>query len=314
MLARRSAQEIPLTNHLSLLTCCFSLCLCLAAVSSVLLSPSAACADENYFAYSFGSETLPHNKWELYSWTTGRFGKGIGSYSALDFKQEVEYGVTDRFQVALEWNETYTNFTGGAGQEDADSGTPFRRNQFSYVGNAVELKYAFSSPYIDPIGIALFVEPEYALADAPSGDKSLEWELETRLIVQKNLLEDRMIAVLNLTNETEWERPRPSHGESFTTNFKPEITAGITYRFISNWFLGLETRYATELADANIRNQEDWAVSVGPALHYASGRWWATLTWLPQVAGWHNSGSRSEALDLVGHERNELRLKIGYDF
>jgi opacity protein-like surface antigen len=171
--------------------------------------------DENYFGYSYGSENLPKGKWELYSWTTGRFGKGTGSYSAFDLKQEVEYGVTDRFQIALEWKENHTYFTGGAGQESADSNTPVWRNRFS--------------------------------------------------------------------NETEWERPRPSHGESFTTNFKPEITTGVTYRFASNWFLGLETRYATQLANANVRNQVDWAFSVGPALHYAVGRWWATLTWLPQV-------------------------------
>src|SRR5260370_33968108 len=118
--------------------------------------------DENYFGYSYGSENLPKGKWELYSWTTGRFGKGTGSYSAFDLKQEVEYGVTDRFQIALEWKENHTYFTGGAGQESADSNTPVWRNRFS--------------------------------------------------------------------NETEWERPRPSHGESFTTNFKPEIHTGVTYR------------------------------------------------------------------------------------
>src|SRR5260370_39842309 len=125
--------------------------------------------DENYFGYSYGSETLPKGKWGLYSWTTGRFGKGTGSYSAFDLKQEVEYGVTDRFQIALEWNENHTYFTGGAGQENADSNTPVRRNRFSFVGNALELKYAFSSPYKDPVGIALLVEPEYALTALPSG-------------------------------------------------------------------------------------------------------------------------------------------------
>jgi opacity protein-like surface antigen len=275
---------------------------------------SSVHADENYFGYSFGAETLPKGKWELYSWTTGRFGKGTGSYSGFDLKQEVEYGVTDRFQIALEWKENHTYFTGGAGQESAGSSTPARRNRFSFVGNGLELKYAFSSPYKDPVGIALFVEPEYALTDSPSGDKFLEWEVETRLLVQKNFLEDKLIAVLNLTNETEWERPRPSHGESFTTNFKPEITTGVSYRFASNWFVGLETRYATQLADANIRNQVDWAFSIGPALHYAVGRWWATLTWLPQVAGWHTDGSRSGSLDLNSHERNEIRLKIGLNF
>src|SRR5438132_6955079 len=141
---------------------------------SMTLFAFATRADENYFGYSYGSETLPKGKWELYSWTTGRFGKGVGSYAAFDLKQEVEYGVTDRFQIALEWNENYTNFSGGAGQESQDSNTPFHRNRFSYAGNSVELKYAFSSPYKDPVGIALFVEPEYALADSPTVYKSLE--------------------------------------------------------------------------------------------------------------------------------------------
>jgi hypothetical protein len=80
----------PLTNHVSLLTNRIFLPLCRVSLSSIILWASSVHADENYFAYSFGSETLPHNRWELYSWTTGRFGKGIGSYSALDFKQEVE--------------------------------------------------------------------------------------------------------------------------------------------------------------------------------------------------------------------------------
>ena len=146
-------------------------------IPSVASLVSPLFADENYFGYSYGSETLPKGKWELYSWTTGRFDKGVGSYSAFDLKQELEYGVTDRFQVALEWKENYTYFTGGAGQESTDSNTPVHRNRFSFVGNGVELKYAFTSPYKDPLGVALFVEPEYALTDSPSGDKFLEWEL-----------------------------------------------------------------------------------------------------------------------------------------
>src|SRR5260221_11077301 len=89
----------------------------LISLSSASLLVLPVRGDENYFGYSYGSETLPKGKWELYSWTTGRFGKGTGSYSAFDRKQEVEYGVTDRFQIALEWKENHTYFTGGAGQE-----------------------------------------------------------------------------------------------------------------------------------------------------------------------------------------------------
>jgi hypothetical protein len=122
----------------------------LPSLSLAAFVVSSGHADENYFGYSYGSETLPKGKWELYSWTTGRFAKGTGSYSAFDLKQEVEYGVTDRFQIALEWKGNHTYFTGGAGQENAGSSTPVRRNRFSFVGNGLELKYAFSSPYKDP--------------------------------------------------------------------------------------------------------------------------------------------------------------------
>src|SRR5260221_10243669 len=89
----------------------------LISLSSASLLVLRVRGDENYFGYSYGSETLPKGKWELYSWTTGSFGKGTGSYSASDRKQEVEYGGTDRFQIALEWKENHTYFTGGAGQE-----------------------------------------------------------------------------------------------------------------------------------------------------------------------------------------------------
>src|SRR5258708_29110496 len=106
----------------------------LISLSSASLLVLPVRGDENYFGYSYGSETLPKGKWELYSWTTGRFGKGTGSYSAFDRKQEVEYGITDRFQIALEWKENHTYFTCGAGQEKADSNTlsvcPFRSSSF----------------------------------------------------------------------------------------------------------------------------------------------------------------------------------------
>src|SRR5258708_39932296 len=88
----------------------------LISLSSASLLVLPVRGDENYFGYSYGSETLPKGKWELYSLTTGRFGKGTGSYSAFDRKQEVEYGVTDRFQIALKWKENHTYFTGGSGQ------------------------------------------------------------------------------------------------------------------------------------------------------------------------------------------------------
>ena len=55
------------------------------------------------------------------------------------------------------------------------------------------------------------------------------------------------------------------------------------------------------------------AAFVGPSLHYGAERWWATLTVMPQIAGWPDSRGIG-GLTLDDHERLEVRLKLGYNF
>src|SRR5438477_13207286 len=50
---------------------------------------------------------------------------------------------------------------------------------------------------------------------------------------------------------------------------------------------------------------------VGPNVHYARGKWWATLTVLPQV---HGSPDTRDGLELEEHEKIEVRLIAGINF
>lgn len=286
--------------------------LTLASVAAVaaLQIPSAR-ADENLFGYTYGAETLPKGKWEVYSWTTARLDKGPGDYTALDLRQEIEYGVTDRFQVSFYINERYHNYSGGSILED---GEPKQLERFSYNGNQLALKYSVLSPYKDGIGLAFYVEPGYSLIKGGSGKDRLELEVETKVILQKNFLEDQIITALNLTTEFAWDRPRPANGEDFDGELVLEATGGIAYRVAPKWYVGVEARYHSAFPNMDIHNQESWAFFAGPAVHYGSERWWATLTWLPQVAGDSPGSTRSGQLDLDHHERNEIRLKVGYNF
>lgn len=72
----------------------------LAGVFAPPLSDRAE-ADENLFGYISGAETLPEGASEIYFWTTHRWDKGQGTYSAYDFQLEYEYGVTSRFTTSL---------------------------------------------------------------------------------------------------------------------------------------------------------------------------------------------------------------------
>lgn len=284
--------------------------LALASTLAAILSPSAH-ADENLFGYSYGAETLPKGKWEVYSWTTARPDKGLGNYTAFDFKQEIEYGVTDRFQVSFYFSESYHDYSGGSIEED---GEVKNLHRFSYSGNQLALKYNVLSPYKDALGLAFYVEPGYALVTGGAGEDVIAWELETKVILQKNFLEDQLVTNLNITTEFEWEKPRPSGGAAYETEFVFEASGGLAYRVAPNLFVGVEARYQTAFPDMSLGNQESWAFFAGPAVHYGGERWWATLTWLPQIVGDSPGSVRSNQLDLDHHERNEIRLKVGFNF
>ena len=79
------------------------LSLAIAALALTTLAANAK-ADENYFGYTYGSETLPKGHWEIYQWATARSGKADGSYHAVDLQTEIEHGFTDRLQGSLYFN------------------------------------------------------------------------------------------------------------------------------------------------------------------------------------------------------------------
>ena len=281
----------------------------LAAAAALALP--AARADENFFGYTYGAETLPKGKLEAYSWTTARLGRGPGKYTGFDFQQEIEYGITDRFQMSLYFTERYHSYAGGAVEED---GAAKRLHRFAYDGNQFEFKYNVLSPFKDAVGLALYVEPRYSLIEKGTGDKVLELELETKVILQKNFFDDQLVTALNLSTEFAWHRPRPAGGQDFDTELAANVTGGISYRVAPKWFVGVEARYETAFPNMDLHNQESWAFFAGPAVHYGGERWWATLTWLPQITGHAPGSARASQLDLEHHERHEIRLKVGYNF
>jgi len=279
--------------------------LCVAALAFTV----AARADENIFGYTTGAEVLPSGKWETFGWFTGRFDKGTGHYTGLDFKQEIGVGLADRFQLSFYVNERYHNFSGNAIEGEGEG-----RSRFAFEGNQISLKYMLLSPFKEPFGLAFYLEPGYSLSQKITGERILEWDLQAKVIAQKNFLDDQLITSVNFATELKWGRRRPSRGEDFDSEMVWEATGGVAYRVVPNWFLGIEARYQTAFPNMNINNQDHWAIFVGPTIHYGSERWWATLTWLPQVTGWPNDPERSNNLHFGKHERYEVRLKVGYNF
>jgi hypothetical protein len=178
---------------------------------------SIARADEAIFAWTYTTDLLPKDRWEFEQWMTARWEKEHGTYNVFDFREELEYGVTDNFQVALYLNHHYVDASDHipvadpahpkkllpgvfeTGGEDVHAGydpaTPFDSYHFQSV--SFEANYRLLSPYRDPIGLALYFEPAV-------GDQ--ETELEWKVLLQKNWLEDRFVWALNINYELEFEK------------------------------------------------------------------------------------------------------------
>jgi hypothetical protein len=276
-------------------------------------------ADEDVFGYVKSAEPLPKGAVEVTQWFTQRSDKGIGHYSALDSKTELEYGFTDKFsgEIALLAQSIDTSGIMIDGYIPGDKDYGLRVS-----GIEGSLKYNFLSAAKDPIGLSVYMAMEFSQLDPHSGQDKDIWHNEVKLLLQKFFLDDQLIVAANAGIESTIAKRKPIDnlpadfewptGEEMEIEFIGAL--GVSYRFAPNWFVGLEAYYEEE-HETEI-GQERWSIQAGPNVHYASKQWWATFTWLPQIRGGGSPypGQTDENLHLIEKTKQELRLKVGYNF
>ncbi|MEE3623544.1 DUF6662 family protein [Nitrospirillum sp. BR 11752] len=281
------------------------------------LASIPASAGEGLFSRVYTTDTTPAGHYEVEEIIRQREGRAYGSYNATDLDTEVEYGVTDKFQVAGYLNMTRMDAKNAPDDDDPNGVTGFTRNNFAVQSIAGEFIYRFFSPYeTDGWGLAAYVEPAYMFHDQHNGLRygGGTFEGETRLMLQKNFLDDRLILAYNLILEFETIKFAGDPDRNSELDWNNEF--GVSYRFASNWFGGLEFRNHNEYG--NFDTHEHSVFWVGPVLHYGGERFWATLGWLRQVAG--NPGHDEDGnyiggnLFLRSHELNEVTFKVGVPF
>ena len=257
------------------------------------LSPTPVLADERFFTYSQDADVIPRGGWEFEQWLTFRKGYLEGNHQfdqfLWDFREEMEYGFTDKLSGAL-----YLNFQ----QEQIvaqEPGLP-DSSKFSFKGVSGELKYQVLNPNTAPVGIALYFEPTY------NGN---EQELEYKLIFSKNI-GDKWVLAANATFEQEWEKEDGlTEKESVL-----EFTLGAAYRFTPNWSVGIEGRYHSVYEGSALNEHLGTGWFLGPNIHYGTAKWWATLTILPQISGDPSDGG----INTTEHQIYEARLIFGINF
>ncbi len=244
-----------------------------------LADTALAFADEPLFGFLYTTDLLPKGGKEVEQWATLRNRKAGGTFNLWQFRTEASYGVTDNFQASLYANwatfEAERNLTDGTtgppetfAEVDCD---PYSRcSGTKYVSTSLEGIYRILSPYKDPIGLAVYLEPSigYNLR-----------ELEAKLILQKNFLDDRLVTVMNITwaPEVRWlegDPDAPPFSGAARSHWDHELDLnvgiGASYRFAANWSAGLELLNEREFAGFDVfsAHRTNVAWYLGPNIHY----------------------------------------------
>ena len=225
-----------------------------AAVLIATAAGPTAFAGERRFTFVYEATTLPAGDAEYEQWITWKTHKDADpDFDRIDFRHELEFGVTDRLQVALylsDWR-----------YQDGDS----VGNGAEWRDAAVEIIYNLADPVTEPFGLALYGELKL-------GDELVE--IEGKLIAQKNI--GKWVFAWNGTIEAEWEGPDLAEDKG-----KFEQAFGGSYQFSPKLLGGFELLHEVEYEDWS--DWGDHVLYLGPNLSYRPGQWWTTITALTQV-------------------------------
>src|SRR5438270_850885 len=271
------------------------------AAGFVLASASASEAAAPDFGYVYTADTEEPGETELSLWATDRRGKGEGHYDAQDYRVEVERGISEHFQISAYANFASHHVRGLTGE--------FYRvdRNLGFQGLSAEFKYQLRASDHGRLGLSLYAEPGWSRISKVTGEKAGEFELELKAIIQKNFAADRLVWAANLTLEPEWEREHEEIAPGVVSRATEkelaiELASGLSYRVAPKFWLGVEGRYHSLYPDwTRGLHRENYAVYVGPSVHYDGGEWSLTATWLPQLFG--SPSTPNSSLELEDHEK-----------
>jgi hypothetical protein len=267
-------------------------------IAGLALAPATAVADESPFSYVYLTEVLPPGALEIEQWATFAWDKPEEDFSQFKGRTEFEVGISNRFQVAAYLNYAHTRVVPkGPGAPNS------AENEWEFESVSAEAIYQVMNPLTQPFGLAFYVEPAVGRH---------ERELELKLLLQKNLLEDRLVLAANAILEYEWEY---DHGD-WERESALDFYFGAAYRVAPAWFAGgeflTETGYEGHIFQGS--EAETTAYYAGPTVHYATQNWWTTLSMLGQLPWANNHTDEADELTngyVTGKERWRVRLRVG---
>ena len=263
--------------------------------AAVIFWSGAANAEEQPFAFLYATDTEARGEGELEQWIIWKGGHAHESFNSFESRSEFEYGITGDLQGSLylnyDWSRSRAHFPG----------VPTDRDSFASVSG--ELIYRVLDAEEDPIGLAFYVEPSWGAE---------EREFETKILLQKNFLDNKLRAAFNFNLEDSWDRDNGHWSKGGALEFG----AGLAYALTPEWSIAAEFNNEREydgLILGGSSQAETSAYYLGPTIQYAADP--ITVTFgaqaqLPCAGNLSNTPGVIEHGFASGAERYRLLLRV----
>lgn len=255
------------------------------------------------FGFTTGSGIGLEGEKEFTIDSISRFGKRDGSYRASETKYEFEFTPTQFIQIEF----------GALGSTHDIRNVPDLNNvrQAALSGGFAEFRYlALERTSSNPLAVTLAIEPTFRRIDETGGERIHNFELETSINADLELIKNRLFAGFNFLYEP--EITRNALGET-VREAKLGGSAALSFRIAPNVVVGGEVWYLRHYDSIGLHDFTGDAVMLGPTLYVRfAPKMFMIAAWNAQV--WGREIGSPVSLNLAEFQRHRARLKFAVEF
>jgi len=258
---------------------------------------------EHLFGFTEGSDIGSKGEREFKNENTLRTGKKAGSFAAGASEAELKYTVSDNFRVSAGATLAYFDINGVPGLGDA--------NRAAIQSASFSARFRMLDRNKGPVGMTFSIEPHWGFVDETKGLRIGHFGTEAAMLMDRELIPDRLLAAFNLTFENDRVRPVAASA----TRHESVLGSGLALaaRTSPDLWLGGEVRYLRSYDGAVLNALSGQAVYVGPTAFVRLPRnYWLSAALNFQV--WGRAVGLPGSLDLTNFERYQAKLRVGFDF
>ena len=281
-------------------------CCAPAAAQVPAANPYGELETKYLFGFTSGADIGAEGEKEVSVETSGRFGKRVGTYAALEHRLEFETTLSQFVQIELGLVGSTHNIRNVPGIDDI--------GKSNLQGAFAEIRYLLIEKTPNSrFGLTLSFEPNWARIDDSTGEHVTKFEFETKLQADYEFVPNTVYGALNLIYEPEFVRDIGKRGWERETTLG--VSAALAGRIASNVVLGAELGYFRKYDQGLLFNRfKGEALFAGPTLYVQLTRKsFLSAAFSTQIAG-RSTDNPTLHLDLDNFARYRAKLKFGLEF